>query len=864
MQANAIQPVNNGDDGSKKPGGFLGFLNNRPGSKSHGHPASSGQPMPLQGQPSPPPGQQQFRQPGPDGPPFDPRMTGVGQVAVPQQQRSPPLAQGQDSSGFVTMPLQANQRPKIVTVKSGSPNRPRGPSLLGQGGGVTAQQPRQEDVAPDRQGAVSPLHQASRDDRPSLPSQQNSFSQEQPGGDRIWERPTGVAIAAASKAANEASRDPTVPASPPLSRKSSEERISIGGASMGPRNTPTRKPVGSGPSRDRAVSAASVNPSAAANTVQPSAPTSRFQHVKSDSSVTVEPVEEHPALSDQPSLTQLGEKGGFGHERQVSIPTPSVMSVAQTQSPISQEAANRSSGHSQQQLSPKPSTGFNIQAPNAAVAPAAMDRQQQLPPQQITGPQPGGNNASPGLAPPHKSPHAQNWGPQDVSRPSTTQSSAPQQQQQQQNPQQMQNQMRSQTGPAPPAQEHQKPEHQKSTMSKFFGGSKKQQAALQPSNSSAQSKEKEGTKNKLKSVFKRSSKVPEGNPQQQQQQGPQGQQQQMHMHMMQGGRGGPGQPMPMGMQRPPMGPNGAPQGPFPGAGQPMGPMQAGQGRGQIPPQMMQQMQAGQNQKQMFLPGQIPPQMLHQMQQQAAARGQQLPPHMMAGMMAGRGQPPPQHQPSVGGGRGRGQEPQYAQVPIPQGYGPVHGYGNTGAMAFSPHTYGQQFQGYQQPMQQQPQFGPSPSNSPPSAQSPFGPAQPQFQGGMPAGMVQGPQQQQFAQGQGMPQVQSQASSHHSQTPPPQQPMMQGPPAQGQQQPGGPVQSSVEGQRRFISPESSQDVPQGDSSSRVSSMSPQNEGGLPKPNLQHIATTMGAPPQQQQQQQPNPHIQHPGSPPELSPA
>ncbi|KAK8098898.1 uncharacterized protein PG998_012139 [Apiospora kogelbergensis] len=97
------------------------------------------------------------------------------------------------------------------------------------------------------------------------------------------------------------------------------------------------------------------------------------------------------------------------------------------------------------------------------------------------------------------------------------------------------------------------------------------------------------------------------------------------------------------------------------------------------------------------------------------------------------------------------------------------------------------------------------------------------------------------------------------PPPQQSMMQGPPTQGQQ-PGGPIQSFAEGPRRFISPENSQDIAQGDASSRVSSMSPQNEGGLGKPNLQHIATTLDASREQGQgqQQQPNPHIQHPGSP------
>ncbi|KAK8074053.1 hypothetical protein PG994_004952 [Apiospora phragmitis] len=755
-----MQPPNNGEDISRKPsGGFLGFLNNRPGSRSHGQAALGGQSMPPQGQPSPPPGQQQFR-PGQISQaeaPFDTRMTGVGQFAAPQQQQSPPL--GRNSQGFVHMPVQANQRPKMITIASGSgqgsPNRTRVSTLPGQGGAINAQQPQQDVFAPNRQGVVSPQQRSSRDDRPALPSQQNSFAYERPD-ERELQRPTGD-NEATSTSADEISHDPSVPASPSLSRKSSQE--------------------------------------------------------------------------GRPSI---GEKGGFGHGRQLSIPTPSIFSVAQTQSPISQDA-NRSSGHSlHQQVSPKPSTGFNVQAPNAA---APADRQQPA------GTQPGNApGLSPGLAPPQP-PHAQSWGPQDLSRPGTMQGSAPQQQ----NPQQVQNQWRSQTGPAP---EHQKPEHQKSTMSKFFGGSKKQQAALQPSNSSAQSKE--STKEKLKSVFKRSSKLPEPNQQQlqQQQQRPQGQQQQMPMHMMQGGRGIPGQPMPMGMQRPPMGPNGSPQCSFPGPGQAPGPMQAGQGRGQMPPQMMHPMQAGRGQ--MFLPAQIPPQMLQQMQLQAG-RGQQIPPHMMAGMLAGRGQPPPPQQPRGGG---RGQEPQYAQVPIPQGYQPVHGYGNTGGMAFSPYMYGQQFQGYPASMQQQQQFGPSPSNSPPPAQSPFGPAQPQFQGGMQMGVAQGPPQQQFAQAQGFPQGQPQPSPNLSQSPPPPQSMMQSPPPQGQQ-PGGPIQSFADNQRRVISPESSQDVAPADPSSRVSSMSPQNDGGMSKPNLQHIATALNAP-QQSQQQQPNPQIQHPGSP------
>ncbi|KAK8067686.1 hypothetical protein PG996_006798 [Apiospora saccharicola] len=839
MQFDDMQLPNNEDDNLKKPaGGFLGGLfNNRPGSRSHGQPALGGKPMQPQGQPSPPPGQQQTRpgrmpQPG-QGAPFDARMTGVGQSAAPQQQVSPPL--GRNSQGFVHMPVQANQRPKIVTIASGSgsPNRTRASTLPTQGGTMNVQQPQQQAIAPNRQGAVSPQQHSSRDDRPSLPSQQNSFANERPD-ERETQRPAGDNEATGASA-HETSHDPSGPDSPPLSRKSSQERVSIGGASMVPRNSPARKPVGSSLARQDLGNPASpanqTNVVTTQNAVS-AAPTSGLRHhVKSDSTVTVEPVEDHPALSDQPSLTHIGEKGGFGHDRQVSIPTPSILSA---QSPISQDA-NRSSGHSQhQQLSPKPSTGFDVQAPNTA---APADRQRS------TGPQPGNApDNSPGLAPP-QNPHAQTWGPQDSSRPGTIQGPAPQQQ----NPQQMQNQLRTQTGPTP--------EHQKSTMSKFFGGSKKQQAALQPSNSSAQSKE--STKDKLKSVFKRSSKAPEPNQQQQQpqQQRPHGQQQQMHIPMMQGGRGAPGQPMPMGMQRPPMGPNGTPQGSFGGPGQaPPGPMQAGQGRGQMPPQMMQPlMQAGRGQ--MFLPGQIPPQMLHQMQLQAG-RGQQMPPHIMTGMFAGRGQPPPQQQLSPAGGRG--QEPQYAQVPIPQGYQPVHGYGNTGVAAFSPYMYGQQFQGYPSPMQQQQQqqFGPSPSNSPPSAQSPFGPGQPQFQGGMQMGMAQGAPQQQFAQPQGFPQGRPQPSPHHSQSPPPQQPLMQTPLPHGQQ-PGGLAQSSADNQRRMISPESSQDVAQADPSSRVSSMSPQNDGGLSKPNLQHIATALNAP-QQQQQQQGNPHIQHPGSP------
>ncbi|KAK8023826.1 hypothetical protein PG993_011892 [Apiospora rasikravindrae] len=835
MQLNSMQPPNNGDESLKKPsGGFLGLFNNRPGSRStHGQPALGGQPMPPQGQSPPQPGQQQSRpgqMPQPvQGPTFDTMMTGVGRFASPQQQSSPPQG-GRNSQGFIQMPVQAGQRPKMITIQSGSgqgsPNRTRASTLPGLGGAMNPQQPQQDVIAPNRQGAVSPLQQASRDDRPTLPSQKNSFAQDRPDEYELL-RPMGD-TEASNTSVNGSSHDTSVTASPPLSRKSSQERISIGGASLVPRNSPARKPVGSGPSRqDRDFSFSSVNLPTVATTqnAAPTAPTSKLHHVKSNSSVNVEPVEDHPALNDQPSLTHIGEMGGFGHGRQLSsqlsIPTPSVLSVAQTQSPISQDA-NRSPSHSQQQLSPKPSTGFSVQAPNTA---APADRQQ------FTGPPRG---SSPGLALP-QNPLAQTWGPQNPSRPGTTQGSGPQPQ----NPQQMQNQLRAQTGPAPGlSPEPPKPEHQKSTMSKFFGGSKKQQAALQPSNSSAQSKE--STKDKLKSVFKRSSKVPEPNQQQQQQQQqqrPQGQQQQMSMHMMQGGRGVPGQPMPPGMQRPPMGPNGTPQGSFPGPGQPPGPMQAGQGRGQMPP-----VQAGRG---MFLPGQIPPQMLQQMQLQAG-RGQ-MPPHMMAG----RGQAPPQ-QPTA---PGRGQEPQYGPVPIPQGYQPVHGYGNTGGAAFSPHMYGQQFQGYPGPMQQQQQqFGPNPSNSPPSGQSPFGQAQPQFQqGGMQMGMAQGPPQQQFAQAQGFPQGQPQPSPHHSQSPPPQQPMMHTPPPQGQQL-GRP---SADGQRRMISPESSQDLTQADPSSRVSSMSPQNDGGMPKPNLQHIATTLNAP-QQSQQQQPNPHIQHPGSP------
>ncbi|KAI1472207.1 uncharacterized protein F4812DRAFT_2526 [Daldinia caldariorum] len=64
---------------------------------------------------------------------------------------------------------------------------------------------------------------------------------------------------------------------------------------------------------------------------------------------------------------------------------------------------------------------------------------------------------------------------------------------------------------------------------------------------------------------------------------------------------------------------------------------------------------------------------------SSANNQPLGPQGMQGPV--RSHPPMMH------GAGRGQEPQYAQVPIPRGYEAVHGYGQPGMIAPSPYNIG---------------------------------------------------------------------------------------------------------------------------------------------------------------------------------
>ncbi|KAI0401650.1 hypothetical protein F4802DRAFT_418401 [Xylaria palmicola] len=190
-----------------------------------------------------------------------------------------------------------------------------------------------------------------------------------------------------------------------------------------------------------------------------------------------------------------------------------------------------------------------------------------------------------------------------------------------------------------------------------------------------QANKEKSAASKFLGAFKRSSKPSETSPSPRPQTSPQSPQQAIR----------PGGPSPGALP----GNNSIPG--FAGApgrqvGAPQG--QPGQGRGLAATQVLpHQMQAGRGQPgQIWSPGMpipaqaargpVPPGMIIQ-----GGRGQ-LPPALFAG---GGPVPPHMQRPPAPGKQGN--EPQYDQVPIPQGYQAVHGYGAGGMIAPSPYNAG---------------------------------------------------------------------------------------------------------------------------------------------------------------------------------
>ncbi|KAI0111220.1 hypothetical protein GGR51DRAFT_70600 [Nemania sp. FL0031] len=303
------------------------------------------------------------------------------------------------------------------------------------------------------------------------------------------------------------------------------------------------------------------------------------------------------------------------------------------------------------------------------------------------------------------------------------------------------------------------------------------------------------------------------------------------------------------------------------------PIQLGQGRGQI---AMQQMQAGRGQvPPQGMPvlaqvgrGQIPPGMVLQ-----GGRGQMPPP-----MFGGTGPIPPQIQRPPASGK-QGPEPLYDQVPIPQGYEAVHGYGPGGMLAPSPYNAGRPGQSPVQYMQYPPgaqpgfpqrQWDPRMTGFPPGAAPSGSQVMPQgvprnipYQGAPQQLQLQGPPQNAFAPPQTSPQRQI-PPQQFTQPPSTQQPSQLSPQGQGQasvqvvqgsqlQQP----HSQGEGFRREstadsqIQPNSWTSTPQmTHSSTSVQQTNPSTPNPVIQPSVRSISisdsnTSNGTPPLQPQQ-------------------
>ncbi|ORY60646.1 uncharacterized protein BCR38DRAFT_43771 [Pseudomassariella vexata] len=566
--ASSIAESQKAGEGRKSGGGgFLsGLFGKRPESQAK---ESQPQPQPQYSQQMLPRGQfpmqpgQQFH-PGPGQPTqnFAPRiMYGFPNGHVPPGQ-GPMMAGSQVSQGQIQQFPPAQQ--------PGQPGQLGPPGQGAQGGMVAIRRPSQTNV---------PMHlqpQASPNERPIMPSQQGSQTTMRPDEHELRHPLSSNPVN--SQATPAVAAAPAT--SPHLSQNSSQERLSIAGSSIGPRVSPSRKPVGSGSARQASISLAMVSSAPAAG------PKNKYQ-LSEEAGRKAEPDGNEQQLSTQAppirTSSQLGSPDNVnnGHMRQPSLPTPSPSPAPHGSSPRPElQRLSPLSPHQQSlhplgtQISPLPPAagGFGLtdrQLAGQAIGPAQGPLQ--------VGQQTPGGPGQPEMAPGQllqSGPNAQQPWPV----PTDTNMSGPQGQEQtsvQWRPQ--------------PASLHE----QKSSVSRFFGGGKRRESSSpQPSNSNPSAPPKESTSSKLLGAFKRSSKQPDANrPQRRTSSGQQlpphliQDRGQMPSHMTQNGRGMiPGQPMPQGPLGS-FGPSpapGHPQGPQIGLGVPPSQMQNGRG---MPPMM---------------------------------------------------------------------------------------------------------------------------------------------------------------------------------------------------------------------------------------------------------------------------------------
>ncbi|KAI0858852.1 hypothetical protein F4860DRAFT_287420 [Xylaria cubensis] len=393
-----------------------------------------------------------------------------------------------------------------------------------------------------------------------------------------------------------------------------------------PRFSPNRKPVGSGNSRD--VSSMTPAVSAAA--------------MRSERTASPSPRPDEQRAPSQLSYVQQSSHresvGGVNDTRQPSLPSPEP-------SPVPSQSNHSSSPRLQGGQFARDSPGPRESGQGLGLFPNSLS--------------PAGPMNASG---PNGAPNGLTWGPNGA-RPSVPPLTSPSAA------------ARSQPARTPSSPV---PSVDQGKLSRFFGAYDGGKPAAQP-----QANKEKSAASKFLGAFKRSSKQNDTSPSQSRPQtSPRIPEQAMRPGIP--GPAGPGGiPGPGGIQGPPGAPMGQVRIP---------PIQPGQGRGSIPTHIpAQQMQAGRGQ---FV--QMPPQAQGiPMSMQAQAGRGQFPPGMV--MQGGRGQPPqamfagpgfvPPHMQRPAAPGKQGNEPQYDQVPIPQGYEAVHGYGPGGMLAYSPYNAG---------------------------------------------------------------------------------------------------------------------------------------------------------------------------------
>ncbi|KAJ1324274.1 hypothetical protein MN608_10335 [Microdochium nivale] len=540
---NTVQP--------RKASGLLGGLLNRlKGGDSEPQASNSSQQAAQQGRDSPHfPGQE--RPPSQQRPPSQ-----LGSKPLPGQQLSGPP--GQPPFG------QVQQRPAGIGAQTiqggmgrGQPHPSPGQLQLGM------RQTSQSSIGlPIQRNTPSPQPGQVTDDRPSLPSQQNSQTTVRPSGEFARQNPLGSnpVTPAAAHQRDDPLESAQIRTAQRISLRPSRERLSV----IGVPGTPVRKPVGSGPSgpdRSSGASAYTVSTVTHSNSA-----VSRPGGSSTDGDA-FDPRDQgrvsQEASSPAPSKPQFAEHNAPGLRRQPSMPTPSQTPNPQPPSPSAPSALS----HAPSQASSRPS---EVETASNAVA------DQHVPTNILPSQQPG--NMNQGL-------------PQTQPRPLGA-PGHPQQQFMGQHPQH--------TGSPAPSQ------HDTSgTMSKLFGKKEKSPTPAQQFASGQPPDKKEKTSSKLLGAFRRVAKQGDQPVSMQQQQfnGPpsQGRGQVSPQMQMQGGRG----------QFPPQSQGGRGQGPPPGPFQ--GQPQMSGGRGQPPPLV----HAGRGQ----MPQQVPPGPPQGFQQAQGGRGQ---------------------------------------------------------------------------------------------------------------------------------------------------------------------------------------------------------------------------------------------------